>query len=128
MYKLYLDKQENFRCSIKISGASLDKACVRIALETSNLNLFFKGHIVNGEAIVPIKPLRGILNAGEMGTMRLEVIVDSTYVTPWESAFEAVRAVTVQASVQSQGNPIDVPAPQIDVSNVKIAQILRGLK
>ncbi len=127
MYKLYLDKQENFKCSIKMSGASLDRANVRIAIEASSFNLFFKGHIADGEAIVPIKPLRGILNFGETGVIRLEVIVDNTYIIPWESTFEVCRAVNVSASIGTQGVPIDAPLPKIDVSNVKIAELFRKL-
>ena len=126
MYKIYTDKQDNFSCDIKISGASLDKAVVRLIITGPDLSLCFEGHICDNKAIVPIKPLRGIFNVGDTGKICLEVIVDSTYLVPWESTFEVVRAVDIKAVVGKQGLPISAPGPKIDVSNVKIAELFRG--
>ena len=39
MYKLYTDKQENFQCSIELSGVSLSKSQARLVVETSDINL-----------------------------------------------------------------------------------------
>ena len=88
MYKLFTDKTEVFECDIKLSGASLDKSNVRLVVESADVNLLFKGKIDStGKCSVPVKRLSGLLGETTRGTLRLEVIADDTFFTPWESEF-----------------------------------------
>lgn len=124
MYKLYLDKQETFKCSIKISGASTSRAKIRLALESKDCNLYFPGSILNSEAIVVIPPLQRYYETGSTGKIRLEVIVDNTYITPWESMFETCTTVNVTTTDISRIlNTPDLPTVQLD--KVKIAELLK---
>ena len=80
MYKLFTDKTELFECDIKLQGASLNKSRARLVVETPEYSLLFKGNI------------------------RLEVIAEDTYFTPWESDFEVETSKKVTVEVKSQQN------------------------
>jgi hypothetical protein len=119
MYKLYTDKPETFECDIKIEGASLTKSKARLVVETKDYSLMFNGRIDdNGKCKVPIKKLRGLIDESIKGNIRLEVIAEDTYFTPWESDFEVQASKSVTVEVRSQDTK-----PQLNetvkVSNVK---------
>ena len=105
MYTLYTDKQELFECSISLEGASVKNSQARLIVESDNLNLLFKGTIdSSGKCTVPIKKLKNLLEESTKGKIRLEVIADDTYFTPWESDFEVETARKVTVEVKSQTN------------------------
>ena len=105
MYKLYTDKLEVFECDIQLSGASLNNSNVRLVVESSDVNLLFKGKIDStGKCQVPVKRLSGLLGESTTGTLRLEVIADDTFFTPWESDFVVETSKKVTVEVKSQSN------------------------
>ena len=104
MYKLFTDKSELFECDIKLEGASLSKSSARLVVETSDYSLLFKGEInSNGKCEIPIRKLKGLIDENTTGNIRLEVIAEDTFFTPWESDFEvdASKKVTVEVKSQS---------------------------
>ena len=110
MYKLFTDKTEIFECDIKLSGASLDKSNVRLVVESADVNLLFKGKIDStGKCSVPVKRLSGLLGETTPGTLRLEVIADDTFFTPWESEFvvETSKKVTVEVKSQNKNRIVE---------------------
>ena len=109
MYKLFTDKSELFECDIKLEGASLSKSSARLVVETSDYSLLFKGEISsNGKCEIPIRKLKGLIDENTTGNIRLEVIAEDTYFTPWESDFEvdASKKVTVEVKSQQSKKPI----------------------
>lgn len=105
MYKLFTDKLENFEAKIRLEGASLKKSKARLVIESTDFDLLFKGSIdESGRVKVPIKRLKGLLDENTQGTIKLEVIAEDTYFTPWESTFkvEASRKVTVEVVTQKE--------------------------
>jgi hypothetical protein len=99
MYKLYTDKVENFKCSIDLEGASLDDTKVRLVLESGKLNLLYEGEVdAEGNCTIPIDKLKNVLKEGTEGTMKLEVIAEDTFFSPWEDQFSvnASKRVTVE--------------------------------
>lgn len=127
MYSLHIDKQETFRCSIKISGASLTQAVVRLSLESEFVNMYFNGSVVNNEAVIPIKPLKRFLNVGDTGVLKLEVIVDNTYIIPWQSTFIADTAIKVFTNTPTSETS-SAPIPRIELDSVKIAELVNRIK
>tara|TARA_B100001094_G_scaffold6164_1_gene5456 strand:+ start:777 stop:1352 length:576 start_codon:yes stop_codon:yes gene_type:complete len=122
MYKLYTDKTEIFECNIGISGASLDSSIVRLIIESDNVNLLYKGTIGSqGDCKVPIKKLGGLLGENVTGTLKLEVIADDTYFTPWESEFvvEASKQVRVEVKSQNKNKIVESRKPIMKVSGIK---------
>jgi len=120
MYKLFTDKTELFECDIKIEGASLANSKARLVVETNDYSLMFNGKISShGKCEIPIRKLKGLIDENSKGNIRLEVIAEDTYFTPWKSEFniEASKKVTVE--VISQSNKKVIKENKIKVSNIK---------
>lgn len=99
MYKLYTDKPELFEAKVELSGASISKSFCRLVLESKEWNLTFDGNIKsNGKVSIPIKKLKAILPESTTGKIKLEVIAEDTFFTPWESDFKVFtdKKVTVE--------------------------------
>ena len=109
MYKLFTDKSELFECDIKLEGASLSKSSARLVVETPDYSLLFNGDInSSGKCEIPIRKLKGLIDENTTGNIRLEVIAEDTFFTPWESDFEvdASKKVTVEVKSQTTKKPI----------------------
>jgi len=118
MYKLYTDKSELFECDVKITGASLAKSKARLVVETSDYSLMFNGKIDStGKCSIPIRKLRGLVDEDTKGSIKLEVIAEDTYFTPWTSDFEIQASKQVTVEVKSQNNKKITES--VKVSNVK---------
>ena len=119
MYKLYTDKPELFECDIKIDGASLTKSTARLVVETSEYSLMFNGQISkDGHCKIPIRKLKGLIDESAKGNIRLEVIAEDTYFTPWKSDFDIQASKQVTVEVQSQKQPV-IQENKVQISNVK---------
>jgi hypothetical protein len=121
MYTLFTDKTELFECNIKLEGASLKNSQARLIIESEDINLLFKGKIdTTGKCIIPIKKLKGLLEGNTKGEIKLEVIADDTYFTPWKSEFtvEASKKLTVEIKSQD-AEIITESAPKVQVSGIK---------
>jgi len=103
MYKLYTDKIENFEAKIKLEGASLKKSKARLVIEADGFDVMFKGTISDtGNVKIPVKRLKGLIDENTKGNIRLEVIAEDTYFTPWESKFEVQASKKVTVEIKSQ--------------------------
>ena len=122
MYKLFTDKNELFECSISLQGASLKKSKARLVIETPEYSLLFNGSISKGgKCEIPIKKLKGLIDEDTKGNIRLEVIAEDTYFTPWESDFEvnASKKVTVEVKTQTTKKPIVEAKVKVKVKSKK---------
>ena len=109
MYKLFTDKPELFECDIKLQGASLKKSKARLVVETQDYSLMFNGSISKGgKCEIPIRKLKGLIDEDTTGNIRLEVIAEDTFFTPWETDFEVEtsKKVIVEVKTQSISKPI----------------------
>ena len=122
MYKLFTDKAELFECSISLQGASLKKSKARLVVETQDYSLLFDGTISKGgKCEIPIRKLKGLIDEDTTGNIRLEVIAEDTFFTPWESDFEvdASKKVTVEVKSQTTKKPIVETKVNVKVKNEK---------
>ena len=122
MYKLFTDKSELFECDIKLEGASLSKSKARLVVETSDYSLLFNGNInSSGKCEIPIRKLKGLIDENTTGNIRLEVIAEDTFFTPWESDFEvdASKKVTVEVKSQTTKKPIVETKVKVKVKDEK---------
>ena len=126
MYKLFTDKAELFECSISLQGASLKKSKARLVVETQDYSLLFKGTISKeGKCEIPIRKLKGLIDEETKGNIRLEVIAEDTFFTPWESDFEvdASKKVTVEVKSQQTKKPIIETKVKVNVKeNITISE------
>jgi len=122
MYKLFTDKSELFECDIKLEGASLSKSSARLVVETKDYSLLFNGDInSSGKCEIPIRKLKGLIDENTTGNIRLEVIAEDTFFTPWESDFEvdASKKVTVEVKSQTTKKPIVETKVKVKVKDEK---------
>ena len=122
MYKLFTDKSELFECDIKLEGASLSKSSARLVVETQDYSLLFNGDINSkGKCEIPIRKLKGLIDENTTGNIRLEVIAEDTFFTPWESDFEvdASKKVTVEVKSQTTKKPIVEAKVKVKVKGEK---------
>ena len=122
MYKLFTDKAELFECNISLQGASLKKSQARLVVETQDYSLLFNGSISKGgKCEIPIKKLKGLIDENTSGNIRLEVIAEDTFFTPWESDFEVdvSKKVTVEVKTQTTKKPIVEAKVEVKVKSKK---------
>ena len=126
MYKLFTDKTEVFECKIQLEGASIKNSQARLLIESENLSLVFKGEISSdGKCKIPIKKLKGLLDENTQGNVKLEVIAEDTYFTPWESKFtvETSRKITVEVKSQETSAAIITESkPKVTIDKAPISQ------
>lgn len=94
-YTLYSDKNENFTCDIHIEGASPEKSEVRLVIESENCDIVFRGHIESGKCVIPVKSLQGIIQVGQTGKIKLEVIAEGSVLVPWENNYQVKKSKSV---------------------------------
>ena len=119
MYKLFTDKSELFECNISLQGASLKKSKARLVVETQDYSLMFNGSISKGgKCEIPIRKLKGLIDEDTTGNIRLEVIAEDTFFTPWESDFEVEtsKKVTVEVKSQTTKKPIIEAKVKVTIS------------
>ena len=129
MYKLFTDKSELFECDIKLQGASLKKSKARLVVETQDYSLMFNGSISNGgKCEIPIRKLKGLIDEDTTGNIRLEVIAEDTFFTPWESDFEVETSKKVTVEVKSQTFKKPIVEAKVKVTNSEQQHVINLLK
>ena len=129
MYKLFTDKSELFECDIKLQGASLKKSKARLVVETQDYSLMFNGSIsTSGKCEIPIKKLKGLIDEDTTGNIRLEVIAEDTFFTPWESDFEVETSKKVTVEVKSQTTKKPIIEAKVKITNSEQQHVVNLLK
>ena len=129
MYKLFTDKSELFECDIKLQGASLKKSKARLVVETQDYSLMFNGSISKGgKCEIPIRKLKGLIDEDTTGNIRLEVIAEDTFFTPWESDFEVETSKKVTVEVKSQTTKKPIIEAKVKITNSEQNHIINLLK
>ena len=129
MYKLFTDKSELFECDIKLQGASLKKSKARLVVETQDYSLMFNGSISKGgKCEIPIRKLKGLIDEDTTGNIRLEVIAEDTFFTPWESDFEVETSKKVTVEVKSQTTKKPIIEAKVKITNSEQNHVINLLK
>tara|TARA_B100002019_G_C21114481_1_gene520147 strand:- start:317 stop:856 length:540 start_codon:yes stop_codon:yes gene_type:complete len=129
MYKLFTDKSELFECDIKLQGASLKKSKARLVVETQDYSLMFNGSISKGgKCEIPIRKLKGLIDEDTTGNIRLEVIAEDTFFTPWESDFEVETSKKVTVEVKSQTFKKPIVEAKVKITNSEQQHVISLLK
>jgi hypothetical protein len=121
-YKLFTDKINKFQCSIQVEGTSLEKSQARVILEINDeMAYLFKGKIFdNGVCEFELPKLKGILNEGDKGLLKLEVIADDVHFEPWNSEFVVGADKKVNVVVQEQH---ESDKPKIVMSEISLTRV-----
>lgn len=121
-YKLFTDKSNKFQCSIQVEGTSLENSQARIILETNHLSYLFNGEIHNtGVCEFELPKLKGILNEGSVGVVKLEVIADDVRFEPWSSDFVVEAEKKINVKIQEQIT--ETSKPKIIMNNINLSRV-----
>lgn len=99
MFTIYTDKTEDFKCKIGVEGSDISKTKARLVIEGKNYSLLFDGDIDSeGNCSISIPKVKNIFNESDEGKMKLEVISEDTFFSPWEGDFivKTNKKVTVE--------------------------------
>jgi hypothetical protein len=122
MYTFYLDKQNVFECQVQIEGADINNSKSRLLLENNKgITLLFNGTLDgDGNCLIPLEDIKQHLKENSKGNLKLEIIVDDTLFTPYESPFntEISKKVTISEVKHDKSNPNKKRSPKINV-NIK---------
>jgi len=96
MLTFYKNKSQTFECKIEIEGTNNENAEPRLILipENDNKKIFFDGLVESGKCIVEVPPLNNISNKGKL---KLEIYIEDTRFSPWESIYEIKEPVKVES-------------------------------
>jgi hypothetical protein len=118
-YKLFTDKINKFECNLQVEGTSLTKSQARVIIETNDMNYLFKGKIYNdGLCEFELPKLKGILDEGSIGMLRLEVIADDVHFEPWTSDFVVEVDKKVSVRIQEQ----ETKKPSISLNTITLTE------
>jgi len=118
-YKLFTDKINKFQCNLQVEGTSLVKSQARVILETNEMNYLFKGKIYDdGLCEFELPKLKGVLNEGSIGMLRLEVIADDVHFEPWASDFVVEADKKVMVTIQEQ----ETKKPSISMNTITLTE------
>lgn len=117
-YILYKDISEEFVCDISIDGVSEDDSEARIVVESKDWMLMFPGEIKNKKCRIPIKGIK-LLNEGEIGKIKLEVIADGNFFIPWEDEFKVKISRKVEAVIDKKTKSVYKPVQERVKVNIR---------
>lgn len=123
MYNIYLDKEEEFSCVLEVEGASLSNAESKLVLETTKgYNITFPGTVNSeGKCTVLIGKVKGLLEESEIGSLKLEVVVEDSRFIPWESSYKvkASKKVSIMESPENKKKMNSKPKVKVTLSEDK---------
>lgn len=136
-YILNNDIPEKFQCSLKLEGSSLSKTSARIIIECDSGNFMYTGEIFSdGKCIIPINNLKKYITEETVGNIRLEVISEDTYFSPWSDTLiikpsRSLRVESVQLSHDNASIKVNVEkSPILETvkkpSIIELCKILRN--
>lgn len=125
-YTIYLDKDEMFECEASIKNASYKNSSARLIVESDDLNLVFFGEVNKNNINVPIKSLKKYFNEKDTAKIKLEVIVENTLLTPWQSevTFDTFNKVQIAEVKNTKQEPLVEVTVNKDKLNVKKERLL----
>jgi len=118
MHFLYTDQNNTFNCQVEIEGADSSKSSTRLIIETSGgVNLLYEGTLSSqGECNIPLDNVKKFLKENESGKLKLEVIVEDSIFTPWESNYFVKASKKVKVTeVKSNESLSNASSPKINV-------------
>ena len=96
MLTFYKNKSQTFECKVEIEGADGNKARSRLIFspKSDSKKIFFEGTVKAGTCEIEVPPLKDVV---DNGGVVLEIIVDDTLFSPWESTYEIKEPVKIES-------------------------------
>lgn len=92
--ELYNDREQTFKCKVKIEGSQYSKVTPRLVVSSEGKNIFFEGKIIDEKCYITIPPMS---NISKNGNVSLELIIDNAIMIPWNSTYKLISAFQIDA-------------------------------
>jgi len=102
-YKLYTDKANKIQTTLQVEGTSLAKTQARVVVEANGIGYTFNGTISqDGVCDFNLPKMKGLLEEGTAGKLRIEVIADDMFFEPFATDYSVETGKKVKAVVAEQ--------------------------
>jgi hypothetical protein len=103
MLKLNVNEEKQLTFEFKIDGISPDLVSSFLRMSIDNVEYGFPASIKNESIVVDLPALKNVTNRrlreGSEVEVRLDVVADGTYTTPWKDTFKLSNPVTIEAKI-----------------------------
>lgn len=104
MLKLDVNKEKQLKFEIQIDGGvQTDQVSSRLRIEIDNIEYGFPAYVRRESITVDLPALKSVtarkLKEGEKVDVKLEIIADGHYLTPWNDTFTLSNPLVVEAKI-----------------------------
>jgi hypothetical protein len=103
MLKLNVNQEKQLTFEVQIGGVQSDQVSSHLRIEIDDVEYGFPAQIGNEAITVNLPPLRTVtgrkLKEGEEVNVKLEIIADGNYLTPWQDTFRLSNPLVVEAKI-----------------------------
>lgn len=103
MLKLNVNQEKQLTFEVQIGGVQSDQVSSHLRIEIDDVEYGFPATIGNESITVNLPPLRTVtsrkLKEGEEVQVKLEIVADGNYLTPWTDTFHLSNPLVVEAKI-----------------------------
>jgi hypothetical protein len=103
MLKLNVNQEKQLTFEVQIGGVQSDQVKSHLRIEIDDVEYGFPAQVGNESISVNLPPLRTVtarkLKEGEEVQVKLEIIADDNYLTPWQDTFRLSNPLVVEAKI-----------------------------
>ena len=103
MLKLNVNQEKQLTFEVQIGGVQSDQVSSHLRIEIDDVEYGFPAQVGNESISVNLPPLRTVtarkLKEGEEVQVKLEIIADGNYLTPWQDTFRLSNPLVVEAKI-----------------------------
>lgn len=103
MLKLNVNEEKQLTFEVQIGGVQSDQVKSHLKIEIDSVEYGFPAEVGKESITVNLPPLRTVtarrLKEGEEVEVKLEIIADGNYVTPWRDTFRLSNPLVIEAKI-----------------------------
>jgi len=103
MLKLNVNQEKQLTFEVQIGGVQSDQVTSRLRIEIDGIEYGFPAEVGRESISVNLPPLRTVtarkLKEGEEVQVKLEIIADGNYLTPWQDTFRLSNPLVIEAKI-----------------------------
>jgi hypothetical protein len=105
MLKLNVNQEKQLTFEVQIAGVQSDSVSSHLRIVIDEIEYGFPATVGNESIVVTLPPLRSVtarqLKEGEEVEVKLEIIADGNYLTPWTDSFRLSNPLMVEAKIMN---------------------------
>lgn len=103
MLKLNVNQEKQLNFEVQIGGVQTEQVQSHLRIDIDGVEYGFPAHVGNESITVDLPPLRSVtarkLKEGEEVKVKLEIVADGHYLTPWQDTFMLSNPLVIEAKI-----------------------------